>query len=142
MKKPRIDAFMEQQKVKSLASPLDDMPVIKPPRTDQTPVEPNDDRTAVPDASVLPPTEARAPAAADYSAGLTDMPYRKDSCLLQPEEFNALDELKVALRKKFNGTITKESLTRCAIRFMLDDYQHNGDNSPVLLPLKKLIKEW
>ena len=160
MKKPRIDAFVEPQKVKSLASPLDAMPAILPPRVVPAPIAPRDTRTPAPtDAAALPgpasppsvPTATEAirttgelPAARlpDASHDLGELPYRKHSCLLTPDEFNALDELKVALRKKFNGTITKENLTRCAIRFMLDDYQRNGDESPVLSPIKKLVKEW
>ena len=160
MKKPRIDAFVEPQKVKSLASPLDDMPTIMPPRGAPAPAEPraagNTEPTgsaALPGLASTPPvptatkavrTTREVPAASllDARHDLDEMPYRKHSCLLTPEEFNALDELKVALRKKLNGTITKESLTRCAIRFMLDDYQRNGDESPVLTPIKKLVKEW
>src|SRR5215211_8118736 len=150
MKKPRIDAFIEPQKVKSLASPLDDMPAIRPPQTEQAPVEATASRSLEPPPT--PPAEsadrpldaADTPAApaTEPNADLSEMPYRKHSCLLTPAEFNALDELKVALRKRYNGTITKENLTRCAIRYMLDDYQANGDESPVLTPLKKLVKEW
>jgi hypothetical protein len=37
MKKPRIDAFLTPDKAKTLASPLDGMPTIRPPSPPRTP---------------------------------------------------------------------------------------------------------
>ena len=119
MKKPRIDAFVEPEKAKSLASPLDEMPAIRPPRTTPAQATPSDPPTLAPAKAPVLPTLASTPSTpaapeTDPMASLPDakhdfdeMPYRKHSCLLTPEEFNALDELKVALRKRFNSTITK-----------------------------------
>jgi hypothetical protein len=154
MKQPRIDAFVDQEQTKALASPLDHMPAIRPPAHDVTadaqpvtpPAPPPSPRTTEPASepspvAVPPPTSITD----TMDAGTLDLgqlPYRKHSCLLTPEEFNALDELKVAMRKQLGGTVSKESLTRCAIHYMIDDFRRHGDGSPVLAPLRKLVKEW
>jgi hypothetical protein len=154
MKQPRIDAFVDQKQAKALASTLDHMPVIRPPAQDipaagqhVTPPEPPLSPVATEPTREPPPALVPSPTSITdtMDAGSLDLgqlPYRKHSCLLTPEEFNALDELKVAMRKKLGGTVSKESLTRCAIHYMIEDFQRHGDASPVPTLLKKLVKEW
>lgn len=66
---------------------------------------------------------------------LSQMPYRKLSCLLTPAEHRALDLLKLELAGRLDSPITKENLVRCAIHYLVEDYHRRGAASPVLAPL-------
>jgi hypothetical protein len=128
-----------------LAAPAE--PAVPGQSADAVPRAPSDAALPSVRQPALPASpRAEAPVPADTPSDdvldWSQLPYRKHSCLLTPEEFNALDELKVALRKQLGATVSKESLTRCAIRYLIEDFRRHGEASPVLAPLKKLIKEW
>lgn len=63
-------------------------------------------------------------------------PYRKDSYLFTNEEFEALEDLKIELRRKYDLKATKNDLARCAIGHLLADFQQNRDRSFVVRQLR------
>ena len=67
---------------------------------------------------------------------LNQRPYRKDSFMFTDAEFHALEQLKLDLRSKHELPATKNDLARCAIGYMLRDYQERGDASFVVELLK------
>lgn len=90
-----------------------------------------------PDAATSSPSLPSPPAhPAGPSLDLSEMPYRKFTCLLTPAEHRALDLLKIELSEALDGPITKEQLARCAIHYLVADVRRLGDASPVITPLK------
>lgn len=71
------------------------------------------------------------------SFDLDQRPYRKDSFLFTEEEFEALEDLKLELRRKFDLKATKNDLARCAIQNLIEDYQRRGNDSVVVKRLSK-----
>ncbi len=64
-------------------------------------------------------------------------PYRKDSFLFTDEEFEALEDLKTDLRRKYDLKATKNDIARSAMQNLFKDfYQHKGE-SFVVQNLKK-----
>ena len=67
---------------------------------------------------------------------LNDKPYRKDSFLFTTEEFEALEDLKLELRRKLDLRATKNDLARCAIHHLIEDYKRHKDGSLVVRRLR------
>ena len=63
-------------------------------------------------------------------------PYRKDSYLFTDDEFEALEDLKIELRRKYDLKTTKNDLARCAIGTLVRDFQKRGETSTVVVLLK------
>ena len=63
-------------------------------------------------------------------------PYRKDSFLFTDDEFEAMEDMKLELRRKFDLKTSKTELARCAIGHLVEDYKRNGPNSIVIKRLK------
>jgi hypothetical protein len=78
------------------------------------------------------PTTNTAPPIFD----LNDRPYRKDSYLFTNEEFEAMEDLKIELRRKFDLKATKNDLARCAIGFLVEDFRKSRDRSIVVRRLQ------
>ena len=129
---------------------------FRPPAAASAPPVPADDTVGEPEQPVaappppageLPvvrPVEPPAPAppqpAADAAAvplDLGELPYRKASFLFTDREFDALDDLKLALRRELDARVTKEDLARCAVAYMVAEFKRRGATSPVFTPLKK-----
>ena len=66
-------------------------------------------------------------------------PYRKDSFLFTDEEFEALEDLKTQLRRQYDLKATKNDLARCALEYLLEDYESNKDNSIIVTRLKTKV---
>lgn len=87
-----------------------------------------------------PASTLRAVHAADHqrrSFDLAELPYRKDTFLFTTDEFEALEDLKLTLRRQHDLKVTKNDLARCAIQYLVEDYRRNADRSPVIAPLKR-----
>jgi hypothetical protein len=56
--------------------------------------------------------------------------------LFTAAEFEALDDLKLSLRRTLDVKVTKNDLVRCAVQFLVEDIRRLGDASPVITPLK------
>jgi hypothetical protein len=67
---------------------------------------------------------------------LSVKPYRKDSFLFTDEEFEAMEDLKLELRRMFDLKSTKQDVARCAIGYLLEDYKRHGPASIVVNRLK------
>ena len=67
---------------------------------------------------------------------LNQKPYRKDSFLFTTEEFEALEDLKLELRRKFDLRATKNDLARCAIHDLIQDYKRHKEGSVVVQRLR------
>ena len=76
-----------------------------------------------------PPT---SPSAFDVNA----KPYRKDSYLFTDEEFEAIEDLKIELRRKYDVKAIKNDIARCAIGFLISDFQRNRDKSYIVRHLR------
>jgi hypothetical protein len=57
--------------------------------------------------------------------------YRKDSFLFTTKEFEALEDLKLELRRKFDLKVTKNDLARSGIHYLVEDT--SGMENPALL---------
>jgi hypothetical protein len=60
---------------------------------------------------------------------LEDTPTHKDSFLFTEEEFEALDDLKLEFRRRFDVKVTKNDLARCALQLLVEDYRQNQERS-------------
>lgn len=75
--------------------------------------------------------EASQPGKSEGSRGfdLNIRPYRKDSFLFTTEEFEALEDLKLELRRKFDLKVTKNDLARSGLHYLVEDYKRHGEAS-------------
>jgi hypothetical protein len=64
------------------------------------------------------------------------IPYRKDSFLFTDEEFEALEDLKLELRRKYDLKATKNDIARSAMQNIFEDYELHKENSIVVRILK------
>lgn len=67
---------------------------------------------------------------------INEKPYRKDSFLFTDKEFEALEDLKLDLRRKFDLPATKNDLARCALQHVVEDYRRHGEASVVVRQLR------
>ena len=68
---------------------------------------------------------------------LSEIPSRKDSFLFTDEEFEAMDDLKLELRRAYALKATKNDLARCGIGYMMDDYKRRAEDSEIVRRLKR-----
>ena len=83
------------------------------------------------------PVVPRAPVGPDPTWDLSELPYRKDTFLFTGDEFEALEDLKLSLRRRLDVKVTKNDLARCAIAYMVDEYTRHQEDSPIFTPLRK-----
>jgi hypothetical protein len=60
---------------------------------------------------------------------LEEAPTRKDSFLFTEAEFEALEDLKLDFRRKYDTKVTKNDLARCAVHLLVADYKANQERS-------------
>ena len=110
-------------------------PAAPPPAAQESP---GSSRVAAADEPAVRPTE---PPREDHTPAvgfdLAALPYRKDSFLFTPEEFDALARLKLDLQRNLDTKVTKNDLIRCAVQYMVHDYHRRGAQSAIFTPLKK-----
>jgi hypothetical protein len=166
MKTPRITDFDPDAKVPPLKSPLEGMPPIKKPQQKSTstapaplpeqPITHEVPETPAPKAVQKVKTQElgkegsrelgkqgtqeRGNAGKREVGKLFDInetPYRKDSFLFTDKEFEAHEDLKLELRRKFGfSTATKQDIARCALQHIIEDYYQHKENSIVVRILK------
>ena len=64
-------------------------------------------------------------------------PYRKDSFLFTEDEHDALEDLKLELRRTFDIRATKNEIVRCAVHHVIEDFRRDGEGSIILRRLRK-----
>ena len=89
-----------------------------------------------PPAASLPATPLPEPPAR-FELDMSGLPHRKDSFLFTSEEFEALEDAKLAIGRALDVRVTKQNLVRCAVAYLIDDWRRKGANSPVIAPLKR-----
>jgi hypothetical protein len=67
---------------------------------------------------------------------LAQEPLRKNSFLFTMEEWEALEDLLLDLRRKHALDVTKNDLARCALHVLVEDYERRGEASLVLKKLR------
>lgn len=60
---------------------------------------------------------------------LKEVPLYKASYLFTQEELEALEDLKLELRREHDSRVTKNDLIRCALHLLLEDHAANGERS-------------
>ncbi len=69
---------------------------------------------------------------------LNQVPHRKDSFLFTEGEFEALEDLKLELRRKHGlRAATKNDIARASLHHIVEDYQRNPERSIVVSRLKR-----
>lgn len=68
---------------------------------------------------------------------LDDQPYRKDSFLFTSEEFEKFDDVKLDLRRSHDIKATKNDLARCAMGYLIEDYERRGSDSELVKRLQR-----
>ncbi len=61
---------------------------------------------------------------------------QKYTLAFSTEELEAIEDVKLELRRRFDVKTTKVELVRCGLWDLLEDYRHHGDRSRVFLRLK------
>lgn len=87
--------------------------------------------------SAAPARRTLPPVATPSTFDLSTLAYRKDTFLFAPEEFEALEDLKLELRRKLDTRVSKQDLLRCAVIYLLEDCRRKGVESAVIAPLKR-----
>ncbi len=84
-------------------------------------------------------TSSNQPVLSVPTFDLNVKPYRKDSYLFTDEEFEAIEDIKIELRRSYDLKATKNDIARCAVGHLLTDFKRNGETSAVvhLLRTKK-----
>ncbi len=67
--------------------------------------------------------------AAETGFDLNEKPYQKDSFVFTMAEFEALEDLKIALRRTHGLGATKNDLIRCGLQHLVEDYRQRGEAS-------------
>ena len=60
---------------------------------------------------------------------LANLPLYKASYVFTQEELEALDDLKLELRRELDSKVTKNDLIRAALHMLIEDYAANGERS-------------
>ncbi len=65
--------------------------------------------------------------------------YRKDSFLFTNEEFEAMEDLKLELRRRYDLKATKNDISRVALSELFDDYRRNLGDSSIVKHLREKL---
>jgi len=69
------------------------------------------------------------PAAAKPLFDLMDPPYRNDTFAFTDAELDAIEDMKLELRRKYDVRATKNNLVRCAVHLLVEDYRRRKGDS-------------
>ena len=64
-------------------------------------------------------------------------PERQNTYAFTTEELNRLEDVKIAISRRYDLPVTKNDLIRCAVHLLLEDYEVHGADSVVLKRLQK-----
>lgn len=153
MKKPRLTDFDPDAKIPELASPLDDFPVIaKPEKTEKeapVTVEPAAVETPA-NTETMPPSnhDTTTPRYRDtigtelvetIRKGVKELGEKAATHRFTYKEKEALADIEYTYRRQYGWQTSENEITRIAIRWLMEDYQSNGENS-VLHKVFKALK--
>ncbi len=80
-----------------------------------------------------------SPAEQPVAFDINEKPYRKDSFLFTDQEFEALEDLKLELRRQYDFKATKNDIARVALSELFDNYKRSGDKSAIIRHLKSKL---
>src|SRR5207244_1175413 len=81
--------------------------------------------------------KASQPAGRSPTFDLREKPYRKDSFLFTSQEWEALEDLKLDLRRGYAVDATKTDLARCAMHVLIEDFRRKGEDSLAVRRLRE-----
>lgn len=64
-------------------------------------------------------------------------PYRNDTFAFTTEELEAVEDLKLELRRRLDLKATKNDIVRCAIHTLVEDHRRSGTNSIIVRRLSR-----
>jgi hypothetical protein len=64
-------------------------------------------------------------------------PYKNDTFIFTNEELYAIEDLKTELKRKLDLKTTKYDIVRCAIHWLVEDYQQRGEESHIVQRVRK-----
>lgn len=67
---------------------------------------------------------------------LNSIPLWKGTYLFTEDELDAMEDVKLELRRKFGLKTTKNELARCALQHLIEDYRSHGETSVLLKRLR------
>jgi hypothetical protein len=67
---------------------------------------------------------------------LNQRPDRQNTYAFTTTELERLEDAKIAITRRYDLSITKNDLVRCAVQMLLDDYESHGERSAVLKRLR------
>lgn len=67
---------------------------------------------------------------------LAEQPYRNDTFSFTDGELEAIEDIKIDLRRKHDIRATKNNLIRCAVHLLVEDYKRNKEKSIAARRLK------
>jgi hypothetical protein len=79
-------------------------------------------------------------AKAEPLAGEFDLniaPYKNDTFAFTTEELNAIEDLKIELKRRLDLPATKNDIVRCAIHSIVEDYRQRGTESLLVQRIRK-----
>jgi len=68
---------------------------------------------------------------------LNTRPERQNTYAFTTEELNRLEDVKIAITRGYDLSVTKNDLIRCAVHMLLEDYESCGAESALLKRLRK-----
>ncbi|MCA9852249.1 MAG: hypothetical protein KC482_01390 [Dehalococcoidia bacterium] len=74
---------------------------------------------------------------ADLAFDINTKPYRKDSFLFTDDEFEALEDLKLELKRNYDLPATKNDIARIALQRLYEDYADAGATSAIVSRLQR-----
>lgn len=109
-------------------------PKPAPAARPEAPAQPQASKAPAPSspAAPKPVTPQLAPASLTRRFDLKDLPLYKASYLFTMEELEALEDLKLELRRDLDTKTTKNDLIRAALHMLVEDYRLNRARSYVI----------
>ena len=80
---------------------------------------------------------AQAGGVGSYAFDINERPYRQNTYAFTDEELNALEDMKITIRRNLGLDVTKNDLVRCAIHGLIEEFNRLGSSSSVLNRLRK-----
>jgi hypothetical protein len=68
----------------------------------------------------------------DQGFDLTTTPYKNDTFAFTTKELDAIEDLKIELRRKLDLRTTKNDIVRCGVHTIIEDYRRRGEESVIV----------
>jgi hypothetical protein len=73
----------------------------------------------------------------EASFDLNSLPYKNDTFSFTTEELEAIEDIKLELRRRLDLPATKNDIVRCAVHSLVEDYRRHGPESLVVRRIRK-----